>query len=187
LSKCLAFDRWSDWLDAAHKVPHVADTLGRYLRKGAESLEVDSLVQSQRWEELEAWLLDFASRPWGRVDWVTAQLALSFPATKQRQGTLDLMRRWLQTSDNVQKVAVAAQRLALRHPIDCRDIIRSRIDRISDPVLLRVLGLGLLMAGDDRRLVRDVIDRDPRNCLVRAMLEAMDWNCPAVTPDFDQD
>ncbi|MEV1109379.1 RNA-directed DNA polymerase [Micromonospora sp. NPDC049751] len=185
LVRCSSFDHWDDWMGAAHRIPHVADALGRYLQKGAEHLDMPGLVESSRWEPLQEFVVDFAQRRWGKVNWVAAQLALSVPAGKMGASMVEMMKLWLAEGDDVQKVAIAVQRLAAERPVDCRDIIRSKIDRTTDPVLLRVLALGLVAAKDERRLVRSVLDRDHRNSLVLSMLEDTNWKIPEVAKDFD--
>ncbi|MFI7279694.1 RNA-directed DNA polymerase [Micromonospora chersina] len=178
------FQRWLDWMNMAHRIPHVADALGRYLEKGADH-GVPGRSGEPRWELLQDFVVDFSQREWGKVNWVMAQLALSVPASKMGPHVIEMIRSWLADSDDVQKVAISAQRLAAERPADCRDIIRSRIDRISDPVLLRIMALGLVASNDERRLTRSILERDPRNSLVLSMLEDTNWKAPEVAKDFD--
>ncbi|MEU5913703.1 RNA-directed DNA polymerase [Micromonospora sp. NPDC047527] len=185
LVRCHKFERWEDWMNVAHRIPHAADALGRYLEKGSEHLALPGLVESPRWEPLQEFVVDFAHREFGKVNWVIAQLALSVPAGKMGPRMTDMMRDWLAESDDVQKVAISAQRLAAERPVDCRDIIRNKIDRTSDPVLLRILALGLVAAKDERRLIRSVLERDVRNSLVLSMLDDTNWKAPDVAKDFD--
>ena len=108
-----------------------------------------------------------------------------FPADQSVVNHVELWADWLQVSDNVQMVAVAAQRLAAKEPSVCRDIIRGRIDRVSDPILLRVLAIALLCSGGKRKTVKSILERDPRNVLVHLALEDRGWSRPPVAADFD--
>lgn len=85
----------------------------------------------------------------------------------------------------VKKIALAGQRLAQVDPTACRDIVRDRLDSTANPFLLRLFALTLLESGDDRRLVKGALDRDPRNAPTRQVLEQSDWSARTVARDFD--
>jgi hypothetical protein len=181
LSQYKRFKSFDKWVAVAHKLPYAADSLGRYFREAMNS----EGSGRDRCDQLTEWFCDLCSRPWGRLDWVVSQLGLAFPAGMVSSELSGVLTQWLSTGIDAQKVAIAAQRLATRSPSDCRDIIRSRVDKVSDPVLLRILGLGLLQAGDSRAAVRPIMERDRRNHLVQTMLEDRNWQHPKVAADFD--
>ncbi len=178
------FQSTHDWLEVAYKLPHAADALGRFLRASASSSDRSSSTVT--WDELSDWFVEFSGRGWASLDWVTAQLALTFPSDHVSSEIASILKEWLQNSSNAQKIAISAQRLAKISPTECRDIIRSRIDTVSDPVLLRILALGLLSARDSRHTVRDVLARDRRNILMLKMLEDQSWRSPRVEGDFEK-
>ncbi|PSK67452.1 hypothetical protein B0E53_00571 [Micromonospora sp. MH33] len=178
------FDNWEKWLGTAHKIPHAADSLGRYLRRCGEHDDENPAVEDF-WTQLEDWLPAYCNSDWARVDWVCSQLALAFPVKRVTEPVREVLRGWLAESNDAQKVAIATQRLSSVAPVQCRDIIRGRLDRTSDPLLLRIFALGLLTAGAGRSVVRPILERDPRNLLVSLMLEDRAWRPPAVADDFD--
>ncbi len=186
LRRCNELTQWQQWLTVAHQIPHAADSLGRYLRQAADK---DDFLwypkPSAIWDDLSSWFVQYSRQQWGRVSWATSQLALIFPASIRSANVIDLWTEWLEASNQVQMVAIAGQRLASRDPSRCRDIIRGRIDHVTDPVLLRALGLAFLTAGGDRRTVKSILDRDPRNVLVSLTLAERDWSPPPVAIDFD--
>jgi hypothetical protein len=123
--------------------------------------------------------------PGGRLDWVSSQYALAFPALDLTSEVFGVLRQWLETSWNLQQVAVAVQRICTHEPVLGRNLIRARVDRTSDPLVQRVFALGLLMAGDSQESVRAILIRDPRNKLLLRFLDKRDWKAPTVVQDFD--
>ena len=178
LTKNNQFSRQEQWRSAAHMLPHVADNLGRYLRGAAEA-------DPSLWPIFGEWFYQYQAYGWGRLDWVSAQFALAFPATHLPPPVMRVLQRWLESSASLQQVAIAVQRICTVNPALGRNLIRARVDRIVDPLLLRVLALGLLMAGDNEGIVRGVLARDPHNHLLLRYLEATRWQPPTVAKDFD--
>ena len=178
------FRRHSEWLDAARKIPHAADALGRYLRAAAQS---DNAPRARRWPELQEWLLDFLGQPWARIPWVKAQLMLTVPTEHLRKPLLQDMEGWLENSTDVQLLAVAAQRLAVRSPKSFRSIVSTRADSIGDPLLQRVLCLAVLNSGQNRALARRLAKAHDANVLLRVSLEDENWSAPPVARDFDNE
>jgi hypothetical protein len=166
------------WLERARHMPHAASALGRYLRAAISADAVDG-------EAVQEQLLEFLASSWAKLDWVAAQLALTIAHTDMTEPYLELLRDWLANSDDPQKIALAGQRLAKVDPTACRDIVRGRLDAISNPLLLRLLALTLLESGDDRRLVRSALGRDPRSALTLQALERTNWSAKSVAADFD--
>jgi hypothetical protein len=171
-------------LEIAHEMPQSADSIGRYLRFAAQPLGADSANRAA-WDQLVAWFAHYQKQDWARVGWATSQFALMFPASLAHSETTEIWTEWLESGNQIQMVAIAAQRLAALDKSRCRDIIQGRMKHETDPVVLRVLALGYLTSGGDRRAVRAALDKDPRNVLVSKMLEARNWVAPAVSADFD--
>ncbi|WP_089158227.1 RNA-directed DNA polymerase [Micromonospora sp. NBS 11-29] len=178
------FENWEHWISAAPKIPHAVDSLGRYLRRCGEHDEENPTVEDF-WAHLEEWFPSYCNSDWARVDWVCSQLALAFPVKRVTEPVRRVLRSWLADSGDAQKVAIATQRLSSVAPVECRDIIRGRLDKTSDPLLLRIFALGLLTSGAGRSVVRPILERDPRNLLVSLMLEDRGWRAPVVAEDFD--
>ncbi|MER5322864.1 RNA-directed DNA polymerase [Streptosporangium roseum] len=178
LTKAGEFSRYMEWRDSASSLPHAADSLGRYLRgalRGNEAL----------WHELGDWFKSYEGSPWGRLAWVSSQYALAFPAAHIPPPVFETLRRWIENSGNIQQVAIAVQRICSSSPALGRNLIRARVDRTADPLMLRVFALGLLMAGESRVAVEAVLSRDPRNQLLANFLASRRWEAPPVAKDFD--
>jgi hypothetical protein len=180
------FNRVRDWLNKAPEIPHLADSLGRYLRAAGEFAESNK-PGGLSWRLLSDWVVEFSREGWADLDRVGAQLSLIFPASSVDEKQLDILRGWLTASHNIQKVAIATQRLAALRPSSCRDVIRRRADRTTDPLLLRIFAIGLLSSGDDSRVARAILQRDRRNSVLLAALEDSNWRAPQVDSDFDPD
>lgn len=178
LSKAGDFSRHREWRARAGDFPHVADALGRYLRAAAEA-------DPQLWTEFGEWFSQFQASAWGRSDWVSSQYALAFPASHLPQPVVAVLHYWLEHSASLQQVAIAVQRLCTLSPAQGRSLIRARVDRTADPLLLRVFGLGLQLAGDARSAVEAVLNRDPRTRLLVRKLTSKGWQAPPVAKDFD--
>ena len=166
------------WLERARHMPHAASAMGRYLRAAIHAKAVDATAAQEQ-------LLEFLESPWAKLDWVAAQLALSIAHNDMTPPYLELLRGWLEESDDPQKVAIAGQRLAKVDPTACRDIVRGRLDATSNPFLIRLMALTLLESGDDRRLVKNALARDPRTSLTAEALERTNWTAKLVATDFD--
>ncbi|WP_020521659.1 RNA-directed DNA polymerase [Catelliglobosispora koreensis] len=177
------YGSWEKWLQAAKQIPHAADALGRYLRAFAEYAPEDETYE-KCWGDLADWFGEYSASPWCSLDWVAAQYALIFPTNRITGPVEEVLTNWLAESSDAQKVAIAAQRLGASRPGDCRDILRARVDRVADPVLLRIMGISLLEAGADRTTVRAILKRDRRNAVVLAMFEDTSWKVPKVSLDF---
>lgn len=178
LTKTEEFSRHAEWRSRCRFFPHAAEAVGRYLRAAAENDIVN-------WSDLGEWFHDFQASAWGRSDWVSSQFALAFPAESMPAATRSVLLQWLQRSGNVQQVAIAVQRIGSTDPVVARNMIRARVDRTTDPLLLRLFALGLQLAGDSEADVEAVLRRDPRNALLLRRLESIGWKAPAVARDFD--
>jgi hypothetical protein len=172
------FVRYLDWLGAAPALPHVADNLGRYLRAAGQA-------NPDLWPFFGHWFAHFAASAWARLDWVVSQFALTFPADGLPEPVAEVLRHWLEDRSTIQQVAIATQRICAATPVVGRTLIRARVDRTSDPLILRALALGLLAAGEGREAVEPILRRDPRNGLLVRTLDATKWKPPTVAQDFD--
>jgi hypothetical protein len=178
LTEHAKFEREAEWRAAARHLPHAADALSRYLRGAAQAGFVS-------WADLGDWFRTYQGAAWGRLDWVSSQYATMFPADALPATVHGVLYDWLERSNNVQQIAIATQRLTAATPVVGRNLIRGRVDRVADPILLRILALGLVTAGDNRASVEAVLVRDSRNSLLLTRLNATDWKVPPVSKDFD--
>lgn len=178
LSKAGEFSRWEEWTEAARSLPHVADALGRYFRGAAED-------DASRLLPLADWFVGYQASSWGRLEWVASQYALVFPADDMPPPAFAVLRDWLSTSTSLQQLAIATQRLCSTQPALGRSLIRARVDRTADPLLMRVFALGLLLAGETQPDVEAILRRDARNSLLLRLLNETKWATPVVSADFD--
>lgn len=178
LKETQRFDRCLDWLAVAPSMPHIADSIGRYLRSAAEA-------DPTLWEIFGRWFSRFEGTDWARLDWVISQYALVFPSQHLPESVLTVLTRWLETGTALQQIAVSAQRISSTSPELGRDLIHRRTDRITDPLVVRVLALGLLQAGEGRGSVEPLLRRHKQNGLLLKLLEQTGWKIPAVVNDFD--
>ena len=172
------YSRITDWMTAAPYLPHAADKLSRYLAAGNRSLWGFGL-------DLPKWFTDLQQSGWPHLEWVQAQHALAVPSEQVDGGMQTVLEGWLSESSNLQKVAVAVQRIAAAHPVRYRALVTARIDSVHDPLLARLLALGLLMAAQPRDDVRQALRRHPNNALTLKYLEERGWRLPDVSEDFD--
>ncbi|WP_326545186.1 RNA-directed DNA polymerase [Mycolicibacterium sp. ND9-15] len=172
------FDNSAEWRRIAHRVPHVADNLGRYLRGSMDAAWFGSEVT-----DCVNWFTEYVASTWGRQNWVTSQFALAFDDNTSPR-VREVLARWLDSSTDLQQVAIAAERMSAMDQSYARYVMRSRADGTSDPLLLRVFALGLLRTKADRGTVAAVLERDKRNGLLAHYLETRNWEPPPVAGDF---
>jgi Reverse transcriptase (RNA-dependent DNA polymerase) len=178
LTKAGVFDRSAQWRGIASRIPHVADNLGRYLRGSMDAAWFGPEIRDS-----VTWFTKYVDSAWGRQSWVTSQFALAFD-DEISHNIRDVLAGWLESSGDLQQVAIAAERMSVMEPAYARNVMRNRADRTPDPLLLRVFALGLLRAKADRRSVTDVLARDGRNGLLAQYLETRNWEPPPVAADF---
>lgn len=176
-----AFDSHEKWRALVPQLPHLVDYIGRYLRDAAHYPGC-----TLQWGDLQDWFSEFVSTPWATLPWVRAQIGLIFDSVHTDSPNMkDIYRDWLESSDDLQLIAVAAQRLGMVDPSMVRDIIRGRLDHVTSPLILRVLGLGLLAVDEESMMVESVLKRDPRNILLCKMFDDRGYRAPPVAGDFD--
>ena len=179
LRKLDRFGHVDDWMQNAKLLPHVADTLGRYLRGFAQT-------SPDAGEQVDDWVAEeFLPSDWATVDWVGAQMSLAVPREAVSESYCAILRSWLSASTDPQKIAVAAVRLASLDNAACRDLLRARFSSTDNPVLLRLFALSLLEAGDGRSDVLPIVRRAPQNKLLELALTARNWSPPSIAKDFD--
>lgn len=172
------FDRFDDWARASKYLPHAADNVGRYLA-AARAKNAWALIT------LEGWFVESEESDWPHLDWVSAQHALAIPSAFEGQDYAAILRGWLGSSDNLQKLAVAVQRLSASEPMYVRSVTAHRLDRTADPLLVRLLALGHLASGGRQRTVETALSRRPATELTLKLLRHRDFQLPPVSPDFD--
>lgn len=178
LTKYAIFDNSAEWRRIAHRVPHVADNLGRYLRGSMDAAWFGSEVT-----DCVDWFIQYVDSAWGRQNWVTSQFALAFDDNTSPR-VKEVLARWLESSTDLQQVAIAAERMSAMDQSYARYVMTSRADGTSDPLLLRIFALGLLRAKADRGTIAAVLYRDKRNALLAHYLETRNWEPPPVSGDF---
>ncbi|WP_158559923.1 reverse transcriptase domain-containing protein [Prauserella sp. PE36] len=188
-----SFARQEAWRDNAKNIPHVADSLGRYLRGAAKAEEKKGSKPILRplgenpltWEGLCEWLVAHLKSPWCRIDWVKAQLSLAVPSRKTCPELAELYRDWFANSNSAQLLAVSGQRLARIDPTFCWETVRSRFDDVRDPLIERVFSLVTLDTGLDMPLAKQIARKSEVNKLLVRALDDMDWKSPKISRDFD--
>jgi hypothetical protein len=172
------FDRAMAWMNESHHLPHAADNLGRY---------VSAATEHDLWANIavEDWFVDSNGSGWPHLDWVAAQHALAVPSHKLKEPGTRVLRGWLAESASIQRLAVAVQRLATLDPVATRVAITSRLDNTGDPLLIRLLALGLVAAEGSKDVARSALARHDQNFLTLKFLETKDWKLPKPAADFD--
>jgi len=171
------FTRVAEWMAASQYLPHAADKVGRFLAAANR----DSF-----WGlDLAGWFIQLHASAWPHLEWVEAQYALAVPSDDVDDDMRTVLREWLGASTNLQKVAVAVQRLAASDSVAYRSVVNARLDAVHDPLLVRLLALGLLVAGQSRTDVKAALQRYPSNALTLKYLEERNWKLPEVSEDFD--
>lgn len=171
------FERVDEWMEAARLLPHGADHLSRYLRDSVAHGAVSA-------DTINAWFETEHASDWPHTDWVSAQHAISIADTVIDGRTEGILRGWLETTNNAQKLAVAAQRLARIDPASLQRIAVNRVDSCPDPILLRILVLSLLTVGYDVVDLESILERDTHNALLLKYLRSRNWRKVPVADDF---
>jgi hypothetical protein len=171
------FDNADAWAEAARYLPHSADHLSRYLSDASGDFLSD--FDAERW-----FVNEYQSR-WPHPDWVIAQFALAVPSAGIGTSYDGILRSWLTSGSNLQKVAVAVQRLSASGSVIARSAISGRLDKEHDPLLTRLLALGYLRAGGLQGTTKGALNRHPSNALISAYMERTGWTLPKVAADFD--
>ncbi|MBF4606541.1 hypothetical protein [Curtobacterium sp. VKM Ac-1393] len=177
LWKSRRFGRSAEWMDASRWILHGADHLSRYLREAGSAGAVSL-------DRLNEWFVGEHTSDWPHTDWVAAQHATAIAADAMSNDAVRVLRSWLAHSQNAQKLAVAVQRLASIEPQPTRRTIRGRIDSAHDPILIRLLVLGLLASGAPASAVTGHLNRTSSLKLLHRYLDSHNWKLPNVPGDF---
>lgn len=171
------FTRIQEWLDIARYLPHAADHLSRLVARAhyRGALRVSP----------SDWFVQEQARGWSYLEWVSAQHALAVPSDQVSSDARAILTAWLRSSQSLQQVAVAVQRLGSAPSNSVRTAIVDRIDATNDPLVLRVLALGLLQANGPRPRVEAALRRHPTNSLILQFLDSNEWRLPRIKEDFD--
>ncbi|MFI7604816.1 reverse transcriptase domain-containing protein [Micromonospora sp. NPDC049366] len=164
--------------DVSHRMPHVADHLGRLFR------------DSRRAVRMQDWFLDYRSSPWGKVEWPVAQFATMFPSERKlmSKGLIDHLANELAgNAKSLPLLALAAQRLAAWSPRVAIQAIEAAIQRVSGPLERRVLALAGLNAGAPTSQVQQWLTDFPENAVTVNMLNEMSFVPLAYELDFAGD
>ncbi|HEX7195626.1 MAG TPA: hypothetical protein VF364_02195, partial [Candidatus Limnocylindria bacterium] len=176
------FNSVPGFVEAAARMPHAADNLGRLFR------------DSGMWRELPDWYVDHSASPWGEMRWSLAQLGTMFPsevASKKRKRRLRRVQDFFLgqlavAGDQLPLDALAAQRLAAWDGDSARDALRWAAKSSADPHTRRVLALAAANAGEQPRLIRRTLSEFEENQATLRMLEDRRFKVK-VKRDFDGD
>jgi hypothetical protein len=160
-------------VEAAARMPHVADALAR------------TFSDSGRWRELDDWYLRFAKSEWGSIEWATAQLGTMFPSRDRVKPIEATFHAAVGELRSVGLFSLAAQRLATWDPGESRSLFRDAANRTADPQHRRILALAGLVAGEEPNWIRSVLSEFPENAVTLQMLEERGFRPPKVADDFD--
>lgn len=171
-------DRYLEWRNIAHQLPHIADTLGRYF---AVAIQNEPKAKSA----LEKWFIEFEKSEWCAVEWVAPQYAMAFSSVDMPQDVTRILHSWLSDGRSLQQVSLAAQRLAVSDPHLARVALAKRSDRESDPHIQRALALAMIVAGASQQDVRKLLRRSAIHRLTLKALDSRKWRLPKPSRDFD--
>jgi hypothetical protein len=167
------FDRVPEFVEVANRMPHAADILARLFR------------DSEHWQELEDWFLEYADSEWAVSEWSVAQLATMFPSEGPiGDDVFDFLADQLLGGSSVPMLAVAAQRLSAWDPDEARVLIRERAETVTHPLERRILALSALGAGDEPNFVRALLSEFEENSATLDMLSARRFRAVPGAPDF---
>lgn len=166
--------RVGDLLVAAERFPHAADSLSRLFRRRIPR------------GEMQEWYLDYLSSRWNCFEWSTAQFGTAIPSSpRPRRSTISAFKRLLaEEAKSLPALALAAQRLAGWDPKAARGLLGERVAGESDPLLVRVLALSALQAGERPATVRRWLRPFAETQLTVQMLAARSFSPPPITADY---
>ncbi|KAB1922944.1 hypothetical protein F8280_17590 [Micromonospora noduli] len=147
--------------EVSHRMPHVADHLGRLFR------------DSKRAVGMQDWFLDYRTSSWGQVEWPVAQFATMFPSEQKliSKKLIDhLANELAENAKSLPLLALTAQRLAAWNPPLAIQAIEAAIERVSGALERRVLALAGLNAGAPASQVQRWLTDFPENAVIVSML-----------------
>jgi hypothetical protein len=164
--------------DISHRMPHVADHLGRLFR------------DSKRAVKMQDWFLDYCRSSWGEVEWPVAQFATMFPSERKLMSSdlIDHLADALsEDAMSLPLLALAAQRMAAWDRSLAIPSIEAAIQRVSGPLERRVLALAGLNAGVPASRVQRWLSDFPENAVTVSMLREMSYMPLEYKLDFAGD
>ena len=168
-----AMERVDDFIENAHRMPHGADHLARLFRR------------SERWRDLTAWYLDYSRLDWAILEWAVAQFGTMFPTKSRNRELGEYFGNLISRGEgSLPLVSLAVQRLASWDPDTARAVIREARFTTTHPLERRSLALAGLMAKEEHRFVRQLLNEFEENQITLKMLENTGWKPPKVASDF---
>jgi hypothetical protein len=167
------FHRVGEFADAADRMPHAADLLARLFR------------DSDQWNELDQWFLDYAASDWAVSEWSLAQFATMFPSDADVPDSIyDFVVNRVVADSSLPMLAVAAQRVAAWNADDARVLFRERAETAAHPHERRILALASLAADEEPSFVRRLLSEFEENSATLEMLKARRFRPLPGAPDF---
>ena len=156
-------DRAEDLLDAAERMPHVADVLTRLFKNAFA------------WRSMQDWFLDYANSDWASYEWSVAQFARIFSsAGSLRREIKEFFATAIRDSNtSLPLLAVASQRMVRWDAPKARTAFSDCFDRLSSPQARRIVALCALSAREGRSKVRKWLAADRENVPTLTMLEGL--------------
>lgn len=155
------------------RMPHGADSLARLFRDAGEA---DDLVD---------WYIDYATGPWGKIDWAVAQLGTMFDTSHRMPVALEeYFSQIVNSGRSLALTALASQRLAASQLGDSRYTLREAAGYSDNPMHRRVLALAALQAGESRVVVKRILSEFEENAVTLEMLEDRGFRSPKPAADF---
>ena len=167
-------EKVEDFIEKAHRMPHVADHLARLFR------------DSNAWHDLTNWYIKYSKMDWATFGWSVAQLGTMFPSSTPKPELIQHFGELLsQGTKSLPLISLAAQRLASWDTDTARVAIREA-QQISDhPLKRRSLALAALTANEEREFVRQMLTEYEENQVTLKMLENTGWKTPKIVADFN--
>jgi hypothetical protein len=166
--------RLQEMLEAAPRMPHVADAYARLFREVFTP------------PSLQEWYLDYAQGEWATYQWSVAHFGRMFSTRKAPRRAL---REFFSTiirdaNTTLPLLAVAAQRLCSWDAQEGRAACRDAYKRAATAHSRRVLALSALGAGEPRRTIKTWLNVDKENYPTLKMLEYYNYSSLKVNADF---
>lgn len=163
-------------IDIAPRMPHGADHLARTFR------------DLGWWKGLRGWYLEYKSGPWGKFEWSVARLGAMFPTRGRATPRLrSFFAETIAANPSLPLLSLEAQRLASWDPEAAKDVIRAAIPKVEHPQARRALALALLAAGDERKIITNVLSEFEENALTLRVIENNRFRPFSLSADFSGD
>ncbi|WP_186815174.1 RNA-directed DNA polymerase [Terrabacter aerolatus] len=170
------FERASELLDVANRMPHCADHLARLFRV---SVGVS---------DYQDWFLHYTKSPWASYEWAIANFGTALASSRRpRKATREYFAEVLADGRrSLPLFALAAQRLSGWDSDECRLALREAVKSATTPHHLRIAAFAGLASGERRSTVRGWL-AGPENRLTTELLESLSFRAPRTSHDFAGD